>query len=233
MKFSQAEIRQLGTWFLRRGQQIADSLLSSNVPLKNTANVFTLTQTISQAAGNAFLSIASAAGTIRGFAFYTGASLRWLVGANGTAEGGANAGSDLGFIRYNDAGVAVGFPLVILRSSGYSGFNTTTPHSQLHVAGALATAYVVKIAAYTITAADSFVACDATAGAFTITLPTASGIAGREYTVKKTDASVNAVTVDANGAQTIDGALTYALAAQFATVVVVSDGSNWLIKSKF
>lgn len=232
MRFSQAEIRELGTWFLRRGQQIADSLLSSNVPLKDAANIFTLTQTISQAAGNAFLAIASAAGTLRAMAMYTGSSLRWVVGANNTAEAGANVGSDFGFIRYNDAGVPLGFPLVMLRASGYSGFNTATPHSQVQVAGSLATAYVVKAAAYTITVADSFVACDATAGAFTVTLPTASGIAGREYTIKRVNAGVNAVTVDGAGAELIDAAATYVLAAEWATIVVVSNGFRWLIKAK-
>lgn len=205
----------------------AAAVSDTNVPLLDAANVFTQTQAITKASGTALLSISSAAGAIRGFGMYTAAALRWLFYTEVTAEGGANAGSNLALIRYNDAGTALSVVLSIVRSTGIATFG----HA-VHVTGPIATAYVAKTAAYTITAADSVVACDATSAAFTITLPTAVGIAGREYTVKKTDASANAVTVDGNGAQTIDGAATYSVAAQWNTIVIVSDGANWLIKSK-
>lgn len=71
--------------------------------------------------------------------------------------------------------------------------------------------------------------CNSTTGAFTITLPTAVGITGRVYTVKKIDASANAVTVDGDGSETIDGAATYALATQWKSVTVISNGTNWEI----
>lgn len=77
---------------------------------------------------------------------------------------------------------------------------------------------------------NEMVLCDASGGAFTVTLPTAASASGKEVTVKKTDASANAVTVDGNGSETIDGALTSALSSQWDSVVVVSNGSNWFIK---
>lgn len=88
---------------------------------------------------------------------------------------------------------------------------------------------VAKSAAYTATAADNVIVCNSTTAAFTVTLPTAVGALGRTYTVKKTDSSANAVTVDPNGAQTVDGAATYTLAKQWQSVTVVSDGANWQI----
>jgi hypothetical protein len=86
-----------------------------------------------------------------------------------------------------------------------------------------------KTAAYTLTAADDTVLASAGGGAFTLTLPTAVGIAGRTYTVVKTDSSANAVTLDGNGAETINGAATYALSTQYARVTVRSDGAGWII----
>jgi hypothetical protein len=73
------------------------------------------------------------------------------------------------------------------------------------------------------------VGVDASGAARTITLPTAVGITGREYAIIKTDAGANAVTVDGNGAETINGSANKALAAQYDFVRVVSDGTNWLI----
>ena len=64
-------------------------------------------------------------------------------------------------------------------------------------------------------------------GASTITLPTASGVAGRVYTVKNIHAG--SVTLATTSSQTIDGAASYALSAQYKYVTVQSDGSNWFV----
>lgn len=73
------------------------------------------------------------------------------------------------------------------------------------------------------------VLADATGGAITITLPLAVNSADRQISVKKTDASGNAVTLDGNGAETIDGAAGYALPAQNNFVTVLCDGINWQV----
>jgi hypothetical protein len=114
-------------------------------------------------------------------------------------------------------------------ASGNVGLGTTSPNSLLQVNGPIATAVAAKTAAYTVTAADSLITGDATSAAFTITLPTAVGITGRQYTIKKVDSSGNAVTVGTTSSQTIDGAATDALGAQWKYVTVVSNGSNWLV----
>jgi hypothetical protein len=82
-------------------------------------------------------------------------------------------------------------------------------------------------AAYTASAGDSVILADASRGAFAVTLPSASGARGRQYTVKKTDSSAGAVTVAAPGGELIDGAPARQLTAQYAAVTVLSDGSGW------
>lgn len=76
-----------------------------------------------------------------------------------------------------------------------------------------------------------FNTADATGGAFAVTLPAASAAAGKTLEVKKIDSSANAVTVTRAGSDTIDGATTYALSAQYQSVTLVSDGSaSWYVK---
>ncbi len=59
-----------------------------------------------------------------------------------------------------------------------------------------------------------------------MTLPTAVGVTGRQYTIKKIDALASVVTI-ASVAGNIDGAATKALSAQWQAVRLVSDGVNW------
>lgn len=87
-----------------------------------------------------------------------------------------------------------------------------------------------KTADYTATYSDDVIECDATGGAITITLPAAATIKGKILEIKKTDTSTNAVTVDGNSSETIDGATTLALPASNDAVVIQSDGTNWKIR---
>lgn len=68
---------------------------------------------------------------------------------------------------------------------------------------------------------------DATGGAITITLSTPNG--NRRRRVIKTDVSGNAVTLSAGGTVLINGATTFALAAQYKYVWVEPTGTKWLI----
>lgn len=93
--------------------------------------------------------------------------------------------------------------------------------------GAIANlAVVTKTANYT-AADDDVILGDATSGAITITLPTAAGISGKTYLIKKTDSSTNAVIVDGAGAESIDGAATVSVWNQYKHLQIVSDGTNW------
>lgn len=104
--------------------------------------------------------------------------------------------------------------------SGWTAFATPARPTRL----------LAKTADYTVTIADGddvTILIDATAGNKTVTLYTAVGNTGRRITVKKTDATANTVTIDPNGAQTIDGAATVVLGGQYATLRVQADGANW------
>jgi hypothetical protein len=95
-------------------------------------------------------------------------------------------------------------------------------------AGTLAlTGVQAKTGAYAMAATDSGVLADATGGAFTVTLP-AAPVLGQLVWVKKTDASVNAVTVQP-AAGTIDGAASQPLAAQNVGVLCVRGAAQWFV----
>lgn len=68
---------------------------------------------------------------------------------------------------------------------------------------------------------------DTAGGGVTITLPKASGLF-RTYHIKKLGTTGN-VTIDADGTETIDGALTAVINTQYTSLQIVSDDSNWHI----
>ncbi len=121
---------------------------------------------------------------------------------------------------------------MLLTKDVYNPFGVDTPHTLLQLAGPIAWKYEASDINITIDDEDSFIDLDATNGNRTATLPTAVGIAGREYTIKRVDNSGNTAGVATTGGQTIDGAASpYSLAAQNDTITVVSNGSNWRVKS--
>jgi len=95
---------------------------------------------------------------------------------------------------------------------------------------ALEDSVVTKTAAYTATLNDKTILCDATTAAFTVTLPTAVGCKGKKFIIKKTDSTINTVTIDGNGAETIDGVATKILTNQYYGVSIISNNTNWIIE---
>lgn len=73
--------------------------------------------------------------------------------------------------------------------------------------------------------------CDATSGAFAVTLPSVVSVTnGPIVYIKKIDSSTNDVTIAADGGDTIDGSGTYVLSAENQAVALSSDGvSAWRI----
>lgn len=118
-----------------------------------------------------------------------------------------------------------------ITGDGKVGFATAAPHSTLHASGSFATALVTKTADYTATVNDHTILVDSTAATRTITLPTAVGIAGREYIVKdwKGQSGTNNITIATTSSQTIDGSTTFILGTNYESKTVVSDGANWSI----
>lgn len=89
---------------------------------------------------------------------------------------------------------------------------------------------ITSVAVNTTLEAGHFtVLVDASGGARTITLPAAALHTHRIYNIKKIDVSVNAVTIDGNAAETIDGAATQTLAVQWDSYTIQSNGTEWFI----
>ncbi len=72
-------------------------------------------------------------------------------------------------------------------------------------------------------------AVDASSAPVTVSLPPATGLNGFRFHIKKIDATANAVTVDADGSETIDGSFTAVISGQNDSIPVNGDGSNWII----
>lgn len=72
---------------------------------------------------------------------------------------------------------------------------------------------------------------NASVAAVTITLPAVASSARRIYSIKKIDSSVNAVTVDANGSEQVDGADNTVLTSQWNSKTIQCDGVEWYIIS--
>jgi hypothetical protein len=131
---------------------------------------------------------------------------------------------DRAFIAPGQAATGV----LVVNSGTWSG------NDELEVNGSISgigfkQAYVTKTGAYTATNDDYVIDC--TSGTFTVTLPASSGRTGRILIIKNSGAGT--ITVDGNASETIDGATTYSLSVQYATVQIMSDGTNWKIISKF
>lgn len=81
---------------------------------------------------------------------------------------------------------------------------------------------------YSIELGDQIILVDETGGAVTVTLPTPT-YEGERYLVKQITGGANNTTIDTEGSETIDGASSQSLAAQWEWYEVVSDGDNYLI----
>lgn len=86
-------------------------------------------------------------------------------------------------------------------------------------------------AAATLSANADVVDVDATSGAVTVTLP-ATPTTGDQYTVRKLDASGNAVTIAGNG-KNLNGAASRSLSSQYDAETIVYNGTEWAVVSSF
>ena len=97
------------------------------------------------------------------------------------------------------------------------------------VSQAIIRAFSSKTSAYTVLITDSVILADATSAAFTLTLPAAASSSGKVFSVKKIDSSLNAVIIDPNSSELIDGATTFSLTEQYQSISFISNGTAWFI----
>lgn len=145
--------------------------------------------------------------------------------------------TQLGLWSASDTSPSVLRERIRVQADGNVGINTpqainTNATSNLTVAGSFAVPVFnihTSDSPYTVKAVDYTLLCDAALGAMTLNLPAVAGCGARIYTIKKVDSSANTVTIDANGAELIDGALTKVLTAQYQSVQIQSDDSTWIV----
>jgi hypothetical protein len=154
--------------------------------------------------------------------------LEGQVGIRATSGNNATTGYGFGASGASGAIYMPAVGLVRFTHSSDSLFSTLDAGG-LSNRGGMSTGVVAKVAAYTATPSDYTIECNATTAAFVVTLFPCAGNAGKMLLIKKMDASANSVTVDANASETIDGALTVVLAAQYAdiTIQVNAAGTGW------
>lgn len=86
-----------------------------------------------------------------------------------------------------------------------------------------------KVSNYTVLSSDNVLLANCTGGAITFTLPTAASSTGRVYYFKKIDSTVNAMTIQAFGAELIDGFNTQLTTTQYQTFMLITDGTAWYL----
>ena len=126
------------------------------------------------------------------------------------------------------------FLLSFFNSNAQVGINTITPNSSLEVNGSVGQKITPITETTLLDETHNTVVCDNGINPIIINLPTAISPAcnGRIYTIKKGTSSTAAVTIDASGSETIDGAPSFLLSDDLGTVAIVSDGTEWKIISK-
>jgi len=79
----------------------------------------------------------------------------------------------------------------------------------------------------TLTTDQDLILVNTSTGNVTVNLPTASGLKGKEYIIKKITSDANTVTVDPSGTETIDGNPTFIITADQESLIIRSDDVNW------
>lgn len=111
--------------------------------------------------------------------------------------------------------------------------STTVANSTLQVNGSVAMAIKPVTSTYTVTGSDNTILADATAGAFTITLPApAASIVGRIYTIKKIGGDIDKAVTIMPGANSIEGGSSYVIYNDWTFITVQTDGTNWYVIKK-
>lgn len=134
-----------------------------------------------------------------------------------------------GDIIYSSSGtsanrLAIGSSGQVLQVSGgvpVWGTNTASPVSPTS-----------KTTTYTALTTDDTILADTSGGAWALTLYAASGNGGRRLKVVKTTSDTNALTIDANASETMDGKLTITLNRQYDNIALLCDGTNWVVEEE-
>lgn len=134
----------------------------------------------------------------------------------GDNNNGVGSAATRGYVHltglYDTANITLDHPVGYEISDGQRSYATTTVTGN-----------------YTVNPSDQAVMANATSAALTVTLPTAVGRT-RSVLVAKTDASANAVTVQPQAGETINGAASQAHATQWTSGEYFPSGNGWFVR---
>lgn len=132
-----------------------------------------------------------------------------------------------------DVYVTQSYKLVVQKRVDASTYSTIRTVDNIVTLGQLITTSA-KASNYTVTAndRDKVIVGDSTGGSRTFTLLSAITAGdGFKISFKKMDSSSNTITIQANGAETIDGDSTFILSSPYDYVGLYSDGTQWIKES--
>jgi hypothetical protein len=159
-------------------------------------------------------------GTVKATSFIgNGAGLTNIVGAI--------SGLNAGYLPKSATATTINDSAIYQNGSNI-GIGTTAPIATLDVKGSISFQIVSQAAPYAVSDTDNVILVDASGGSRTITLPSAVGIKGRTYNIKKIDATTNGVVISPS-AGNIDGLASFTTTTQNQAFTVISDGTNWWI----
>lgn len=145
--------------------------------------------------------------------------------------GGVTAGSEQGAIVFSVRSSGTFIERMRIQHTGAQGLsiNSTLTHSHLIVAGSFSVQLTSIAVDLTLSSLYHTILVDASAGSRTITLPTANGLTGRIYIIKKMDSSANAVIIDGHLTETIDDAATRSITTQYDVIrIQAATATTWV-----
>lgn len=112
--------------------------------------------------------------------------------------------------------------------------STGVANSTVQVDGSISMAIRTVNASDNVTTTDNTILANTTGNPLTLTLPSASGITGRIYTIKKvgTGDLDNPLTINPAGSAKIEGGSTYVMYNDWTYISIQTDGTNWYIIKK-
>ncbi len=109
------------------------------------------------------------------------------------------------------------------------GIGTTTPLSTFEVNGSMGQTITTVSSDLTLDTSHNVIVSNNGSVAKTITLPSAIGIKGRVYTIKRSETSTANSTIATSLSQKIDGELSFLLTQSKQYITLISDGADWKI----
>jgi len=148
------------------------------------------------------------------------------TGGPGTGSGGGGAPDD-DFITLPTEGTADNADFVLIFDVSVNEYRRQLRSAFLAGLGNLVQVNTFSVDHLADVNTDDIIKMDVSVANRVVTLPTAASSTGKLFRIKKIDPTSNSMTIQADGAETIDGTNTISTTTQFESFTLVSDGTEW------